>query len=55
VLHVHRPNVTRSTHPIQRDEMRKALRRLQRESPTSPFIFVSERGSPFTTAGFARD
>jgi site-specific recombinase XerD len=30
------------------------LRRLQRESPTSPFVFVSERGSPFTTAGFAR-
>jgi site-specific recombinase XerD len=24
------------------------------ESPTSPFVFVSERGSPFTTAGFAR-
>jgi site-specific recombinase XerD len=22
--------------------------------PTSPFVFVSERGSPFTTAGFAR-
>jgi hypothetical protein len=35
------------------DEMR-ALRRLQRESSASPFIFVSERGSPFTTAGFAR-
>jgi Phage integrase family len=28
--------------------------RLQRESPSSPFVFVSERGSPFTTAGFAR-
>jgi hypothetical protein len=28
------------------------LRRLQRESPTSPFAFVSERWSPFTTAGF---
>ena len=36
-----------------RDELR-AQRRLQRESPTSPFVFVSERGSPFTTAGFAR-
>jgi site-specific recombinase XerD len=35
------------------DEMR-TLRRLQRESSASPFIFVSERGSPFTTAGFAR-
>jgi len=29
------------------------LRRLQRESP-SPFVFVSERSTPFTTAGFAR-
>jgi integrase len=46
-------NGTPSTHPIQGDELR-ALRRLQRESPTSPFVFVSERGSPFTTAGFAR-
>jgi site-specific recombinase XerD len=35
------------------DELR-ALRRVQRESPASPFVFVSERGSPFTTAGFAR-
>jgi site-specific recombinase XerD len=26
----------------------------QRESPASPFVSVSERGSPFTTAGFAR-
>jgi site-specific recombinase XerD len=30
------------------------LRRLQREGPASPFVFVSGRGSPFTTAGFAR-
>src|SRR5262249_9689809 len=43
-----------STHPIRGDEMR-ALRRLQREQdPKSPFVFTSERGSPFTTAGFAR-
>jgi site-specific recombinase XerC len=46
-------NGTPSTHPIQGDELR-ALRRLQRESPTSPFVFVGERGSPFTTAKFAR-
>jgi site-specific recombinase XerD len=32
----------------------RALRRLQRESVPSPFVFVSERGTPFTTAGFAR-
>lgn len=32
----------------------RALRRLQRESTASPFVFVSERGAPFSTAGFAR-
>jgi hypothetical protein len=54
VLHVRRvKNGTPSTHPIQGDEPR-ALRRLLRESPASPFVFVSERGSPFTTAGLAR-
>jgi integrase len=54
VLHVRRvKNGTPSTHPLRGDELR-ALRRLQRESKTSPFVFVSERGSPFTTAGFAR-
>jgi integrase len=43
-----------STHPILGDEMR-ALRKLQREQkPKSPFVFTSERGSRFTTAGFAR-
>jgi type 1 fimbriae regulatory protein FimB/type 1 fimbriae regulatory protein FimE len=45
---------TPSTHPIRGDEMR-ALRKLQREQdPKSPFVFTSERGAPFTTAGFAR-
>ena len=44
VLHIRRiKNGTPSTHPIMGDELR-ALRRLQRESPTSPFVFVSERG-----------
>jgi type 1 fimbriae regulatory protein FimB/type 1 fimbriae regulatory protein FimE len=43
-----------STHPILGDELR-ALRRLNREQePKSSFVFTSERGSPFTTAGFAR-
>jgi type 1 fimbriae regulatory protein FimB/type 1 fimbriae regulatory protein FimE len=45
---------TPSTHPIRADELR-ALRRLQREQEQrSPFLFTSERGAPFTTAGFAR-
>ena len=54
VLHVRRiKNGTPSTHPLLGDELR-ALRRLQRDSVPSPFVFVSERGSPSTTAGFAR-
>ncbi len=54
VLHVRRvKNGTPSTHPIQGDELR-ALRRLHREAPLSPFVFVSKRGSPFTTAGSSR-
>jgi type 1 fimbriae regulatory protein FimB/type 1 fimbriae regulatory protein FimE len=54
-LHVRRvKRGTPATHPIIGDEMR-ALRRLQREqNPPSPFVFASERGGPFTTAGFAR-
>jgi site-specific recombinase XerD len=54
-LHVRRvKSGTPSTHPLHGEEMR-ALRRLQREQePSSPFMFMSERGSPFTTAGFAR-
>ncbi len=54
-LHVRRvKRGTPSTHPILGDELR-ALRRLRREQePKSPFVFTSERGAPFTTAGFAR-
>jgi integrase len=54
-LHVRRVKQgTPATHPLRGDEQR-ALRRLQREqAPKSPFVFTSERGSPFATAGFAR-
>jgi integrase len=54
-LHVRRVKQgTPSTHPTLGDELR-ALRRLQREQePRSPFVFTSERATPFTTAGFAR-
>ena len=55
ILHVRRAKQgTPSTHPIVGDELR-ALRRLQREQdPKSTFVFTSERGAPFSSAGFAR-
>ena len=54
-MHVRRVKKgTPSVHPIRGDELR-ALRRLQREQqPTSSYVFTSERGAPFSTAGFAR-
>jgi integrase len=52
-LHVRRvKNGIATTHPLQGDEMR-ALRELKR-SADSPFVFGSERGAPFTRAGFAK-
>jgi len=46
-------NGTPATHTLQGDELR-ALRRLKRESPAhSDFIFLTERGGPFTTIGLA--
>jgi integrase len=54
VLHVRRvKNGIPSTHPLTGSEMR-SLRRLRRDGPDGPFVFVSERGAPFSTAGFAR-
>ena len=41
-----------STHPLLGDELR-ALRALKREAK-SPFIFVSERGAPFSVAGLQK-
>ena len=46
-------NGTEATHPLTGRELRE-LRRHQRESPPSPFVFVSERGAPLSAAGFAR-
>jgi len=51
-LHVRRVKSGKpSTHPIRGDELR-ALRKLQCEALKSPFVFVSERGGPFTTDSF---
>jgi len=54
-LHVSRlKGSSESVHPLSGRELR-ALRRLRREQdPASPFIFTSERGAPFTPAGFRK-
>jgi integrase len=53
-LHVRRlKNGTPSTHPLTGRELR-ALRRHQRESRRSPFVFVSERDAPLSAPGFSR-
>ena len=53
LLHVHKlKNGSPATHPLTGKELR-ALRRLQREQELkSPFVFTSERGTPFTKRGF---
>ncbi len=54
-IHVSRAkNGSPSVHPLSGVELR-ALRRLKREQdPPSLFVFTSERGSPFTTAGWRK-
>ena len=49
-LHVRRVKSGKpAAHPIRGDELR-ALRELHRnQEPASPFLFVTERGGPFTT------
>src|SRR5262245_32956470 len=42
-----------STHYLSNSEAR-ALRRLQRDNPPGPHVFVSERGGPVTTAWFRK-
>ena len=52
-MHVERKKRGKSPrHPIRGDELR-ALRRLHKEQdPKSAFVFVSERGAPFTRDSF---
>ncbi len=50
LLHVSRTkNGTPSTHPLRGPEIR-ALRRLQRMYPDTPYVFVTERQGPLTTS-----
>jgi type 1 fimbriae regulatory protein FimB/type 1 fimbriae regulatory protein FimE len=50
LLHVRRSkNGAPSTHPLRGPEIR-ALRRLRRDYPASPYVFVTERGGPMTDA-----
>ena len=39
-----------SVHPLRGPEIR-SLRRVQRESPVSPYVFVSERRAPMSDSG----
>jgi type 1 fimbriae regulatory protein FimE len=51
VLHVvRRKNGRPSTHPL-RGPVIRALRRLARNYPDSPYVFCSERRGPLTTSG----
>ena len=48
-----RKNGKPSVHPMTDSELR-ALRRLRQEAPQSRFVFLSERGAPFSVGGFRR-
>jgi type 1 fimbriae regulatory protein FimB/type 1 fimbriae regulatory protein FimE len=50
LLHINRSkNGSPSTHPLRGPEIR-AMRRLQRDYPETPYVFVTERKGPLTTA-----
>jgi len=50
LLHVNRSkNGTPSSHPLRGPEI-QALRRLKRDYPDTPYVFVTERRGPVTTA-----
>jgi type 1 fimbriae regulatory protein FimB/type 1 fimbriae regulatory protein FimE len=54
VLHVRRrKNGSPSTHPLRGPEIR-ALRRLAREYPETPYVFVTERKGPLTDSAFRK-
>jgi type 1 fimbriae regulatory protein FimB/type 1 fimbriae regulatory protein FimE len=42
-----------STHPLRGDELR-ALRQLRRDNAFSPYVFLSERKTPLSPAGFLK-
>jgi type 1 fimbriae regulatory protein FimB/type 1 fimbriae regulatory protein FimE len=44
---------TPSVHPIRGPEIR-ALRRLKRDYPTTPYVFVTERKGPLTNSAVAK-
>jgi integrase len=53
ILHVRRVKQGHSGHASPDRRELRALRRLQREhAPKSPFVFVSERGTPLSIRGF---
>ena len=53
-LHVNRlKNGTPSIHPLRGPELR-ALRRLQREYPKSPYVFTTERKGPIAASTFRK-
>jgi type 1 fimbriae regulatory protein FimB/type 1 fimbriae regulatory protein FimE len=54
LLHVRRrKNGLPSTHPLRGPELR-ALRKLLRDDPDTPYVFVSERKAPMTAAAFGK-
>ena len=54
VIHVRRrKNGSPSTHPLRGPEIR-ALRKLAREYPETPYVFVTERKGPLTDSAFRK-
>ena len=54
LLHVRQiKNGIDSVHPLRGPELR-ALRKLQKESEASPYLFVTERGGPVSSLGFRK-